>query len=134
MIGPEEIAMAYRPATQPWLVTKVFVNGPNLADNAAWRSAADADPAFGYPVPDGSGQLRSIPWNTGINQVSLRFSVDAASVLDQADLTVRGSGGTIATTGFTYDRATNTGTWTLGTIVTSDKLRLVLETPASVAR
>src|SRR5205814_4113802 len=89
-------------------VTKVFVNGTNLANNAAWRGAAGADATFGYPVSDGPTQLRSIPWTPGVKKVSVQFDQDVASVLDQADLSVRGSAGPIGTTAFAYDPTTKT--------------------------
>jgi hypothetical protein len=84
------------------------------------------DQTFGYPIPAGADQLRSLPWVNGINSVSLRFSQDVATEIAQGDLEVRGSGGTLTVTGFTYDAATKTATWTLGSPVTLDKLRLVL--------
>jgi hypothetical protein len=111
-------------------VQQVFVNGTSLTanttQNAAWRGASGADLTFGYPVPDGANQLRPIPWNAGVNKVSLRFTQDVASSLDQADLQVRGSGGVIPTTAYSYDAPTRTGTWTLGSTVAVDKLRFVL--------
>ena len=111
----------------PLQVTQVFVNGQNMTNNAAFRTAGGIDQTFGYPIPDGAGQLRPVPWLNGINAVSIRFSADVAGALDQADLSVRGTtAGPIATTGFTYDTATRTGTWTLAAPVTLDKLRLVL--------
>ena len=112
-------------------VAQVFVNGPSLTNeptrNAAWRAAAGADPTFGYPIPDGANQLRPIPWNAGVNQVSLRFVDVVGSSLDQYDLLVRGSVGAMSVTGFAYDPNTKTGTWTLGATVQLDKLRLVLD-------
>jgi uncharacterized delta-60 repeat protein len=113
-------------AVVPARVARVFVNGQNLMNNAAFRTAAGMDATFGYSIPDGEHQLRSFPWFNGINKVSLRFDRDVASSLDQADLVVRGSAGPIATTAFAYDAAARTGTWTLGSAVTLDKLRLVL--------
>jgi ELWxxDGT repeat protein len=107
-------------------VTQVFVNGPNLTNNNVWRVSAGADSAFGYPLADGAGQLRPIPWNNGINAVSIRFSTDVASSLSQADLSVRNSTGTLGTTGFAYDPATRTATWTLDSGITLGKLRLVI--------
>jgi hypothetical protein len=115
-------------------VTRVFVNGPGMtggtpgAGQTAFRTAAGADPVFGYPVPDGSGQLRSLPWTAGVAQVSLRFDRDVAGQIDQGDLSVRGV--TVANytfAGFAYDPATRTATWTLAATVTQDKLRLVLD-------
>jgi hypothetical protein len=126
MVSSEEIGLVH-PTGFPWTVTNVFVNGPKLADNAAWHAAAGADAAFGYPIPDGFRQLRPLPWNTGINSVSIRFNVDAGFVLDGTALIVRGSAGPIATNGFAYDNATRTGTWGLASVVMSDKLRVVLD-------
>jgi hypothetical protein len=108
-------------------VTQVFVNGPNLTSNAAFRTAAGAEVGFGYPIPGGAAQTRSIPWVSGVNAVSIRFSNDVTGILDQADLQVRGSAGTIATSTFSYDAPTKTGTWTFATPITNDKLRLVID-------
>jgi hypothetical protein len=126
-----DLAFVYQAGAAPTPhVTKVFVNGPNLTanttQNAAWRGAAGADLTFGYPIPDGANQLRPIPWNAGVNKVSIQFDQEVSSSLDQADLQVRGSGGVIATTAYSYDAPTKTGTWTLGSTVAVDKLRFVL--------
>src|SRR5437762_12908103 len=95
----------------PAAVTQVFVNGRNLSNNAAFRAAAGVDATFGYPVPDGPNQLRPIAWIQGVNQASIRFNIQVATVLDWGDLTVRGSFGTVPTTGFAYEPATYTGPW-----------------------
>jgi hypothetical protein len=126
-----DLAYVLPRAVTPAEVTQVFVNGPNLTanttQNAAWRGAAGADLTFGYPIPDGANQLRPIPWNAGVNKVSIQFDQDVSSVLDQGDLQVRASAGPAVTvTGFTYDAPTRTGTWTLSSTVLVDKLRLVL--------
>ena len=64
----------------------------------------------------------------GINAVSLRFTQDAATLLQQGDLVVRGvDTPTYTVTGFSYDAATKTGTWTLSTPITNDKVRLFLD-------
>ena len=112
--------------TQVANVTQVFVNGQNLTSNAAFRGAGGIDQTYGYPVPDGTNQLRPIPWLNGINAVSIRFSQDVGPSLAQGDLVINGSLGPIATNGFNYDAATRTGIWTLATPVTNDKLRLVV--------
>jgi subtilisin-like proprotein convertase family protein len=114
-------------------VTQVFVGGPGLsggtpnANQLAFRAAAGIDGTYGYPVPDGAAQLRPLPWFSGVKTVSLRFSSDVTGWLDAGDLHARGSRvGPLALSDFTYDPATRTGTWTLPTAVTADKLRLVL--------
>jgi hypothetical protein len=123
----EILNFRYRVLDAPTRVTGVFVNGPDLTNRVVWRLAAGADLAFGYPIPDRARQLRPVPWIHDVSKVSIRFDHDVASVLDQGDLQVRGPAGAIATTGFAYDAPTKTGTWTLGSPVTADKLRLVLD-------
>jgi hypothetical protein len=115
-------------------VTGVFVNAPGLTGGApnagqtAFRAAAGIDPAFGYPVADGPGQLRALPWASGVAQVSLRFDRDVAGRIDPGDLAVRGVAvANYAFAGFGYDPATRTATWTLAAPVTQDRLRLVLD-------
>jgi len=114
-------------------VTQVFVNGAGLtgqtsANGVAFRNLAGIDNTFGYPVPAGANQLKSIPWSNGVNKIALRFSTDVAAVLQQNDLAVRGvSTATYAISGFSYDAATKTGTWTLTNPIVNDKARLFLD-------
>jgi hypothetical protein len=116
----------------PARVTQVFVNGQGItgqttANGIAFRNLAGVDNTFGYPVP-GPNQLKSIPWSNGINKVSLRFDQDVAGKLDQGDLVVRGiNTANYAVSGFSYDAATKTGTWTLTTPITNDKVNLFLD-------
>ena len=107
-------------------VTQVYVNGPALAGgSAAFRAAAGVDPAFGYAVPGGATQTTPASWVGGIDAVSVRFDTDVRNFLSRGMLEVRGSGGDLPVSGFAYDDAARTGTWTLETPVTADKLRLV---------
>src|SRR5678815_1370048 len=75
-------------------VTRVFVNAVGLtsgspnAGQAAFRAAAGIDPTFGYPVPDGSAQLRSLPWSGGVAEISIRFDRDIDGRIDAGDLTL----------------------------------------------
>ena len=114
-------------------VTQVFVNGAGLtgqtcANGVAFRNLAGIDNTFGYPVPPAANQLKSIPWSNGVNKIALRFSTDVAAVLQQNDLAVRGvSTATYAISGFSYDAATKTGTWTLTNPIVNDKARLFLD-------
>jgi hypothetical protein len=108
-------------------VSQVFVNGPTLTNGAAaFKAAAGVDAAFGYAVPGGVVQTTPLSWVGGINSVSVRFTQDVAAALGQGDLVINGSAGAIPTTGFTYDAATRTGTWTFAA-VTRDKLRFLLD-------
>ena len=121
------------PAPRLAAVSQVFINGPGLtgqtsANRVAFRNLAGVDNTFGYAVPAGEDQLKSIPWNGGINQVSLRFTDDVAAALQQGDLVIRGvNTPTYTTTNFVYDPATRTGTWTLGGTIINDKVRLFLD-------
>jgi len=114
-------------------VTQVFVNGQGLtgqttANGVAFRTLAGIDNTYGYPVPGGSGQTKSIPWNNGVNQISLRFDHDVSDTLGRDDLVVRGvNRPSYAISGFSYDPATKTGTWTLAAPVVNDKVRLFLD-------
>jgi hypothetical protein len=109
-------------------VTGVYVAG------TAWSPAfrqhlADAgvgSAAFGYLVPDGFAQLDELPW-ANLNQVSVRFSIDV--VAHQEDLTVsdRNTGAFIQPTGFTYDPASHTATWTLPQSLRNDNYWIGLE-------
>ena len=114
-------------------VSQVFVNGQGMtgqssANGVAFRNLAGIDNTYGYPVPAGTAQTKSIPWSNGINKISLRFTQEVASQLQQADLVVRGStNATYAVSGFTYDAATKTGTWTLTNAIVNDKVRLFLD-------
>ena len=113
-------------------VTQVFVDGPglrtSLANNAqAFRTTAGIDLRFGYPVPAGVNQLRSIPWVGGVSSVAIRFDADVADEIRRADLTVRGiAAASHPTVEFFYDAATRTAAWLLGAVITNDKLRLLL--------
>jgi hypothetical protein len=111
---PAAVADAEPAATEAFggrpQVTRVFANGQCLTTNTAFRTAAGADPTFGYPVPDGTNQLRPMPWVNGINSVSIRFDQDATGVVDQGDLALRGSAGAIAVSAFNYEPTTKTAT------------------------
>jgi hypothetical protein len=86
-----------------------------------------AYPAKAYAIPTGTGiQLRSAPVG-GVNQITISFS-EAVSV-QQDDLILKrgaGSGATVAFTGFSYDAATFSATWTFATFHT-DQLLLTLK-------
>jgi len=131
-LTPAEVTRFYGSAA-PAKVSQVFVNGPGLtgqtnANGAAFRTLAGIDNTYGYPVPSGANQLKSIPWSGGVNQISLRFTEDVGSQLQQGDLVVRGvNSATYGISGFTYDPGTKTGTWTLTTPIVNDKVKLFLD-------
>ena len=112
-------------------VTQVFVNGTGLtgqttANGIAFRAAAGVDNTFGYPIPAGANQTKSIPWVNGVTSVGIRFDTDVAGKVDQGDLAIRGvNNATYTPTAFNYDAATKTAVWTIPQ-VTNDKIRLVL--------
>jgi len=110
----------------PPVVTQVYVSGSGWS--AAYKSFLQAqglgDATFGYAVPGGAAQLAVLPWGN-VNRVSVRFNTDVL-VLDQ-DLAVRGvRASAYAVSGFDYDDATHTATWTLAQPVVNDKIILDL--------
>ena len=59
---------------------------------------------------------------------AIRFTSDVQAQLQQGDLVVHGlNTANYPVTAFTYDPATRTGVWTLGTAVTNDKLMVILD-------
>ncbi|MCH8047033.1 MAG: lamin tail domain-containing protein, partial [Planctomycetes bacterium] len=78
-----------------------------------------------FSIPAGGEQLQVLPW-VGINQISIRFSEPVEVSAD--DLRVAGAGVfEYAVSGFDYEQATQTATWTLAQPIAADKLRLELE-------
>jgi len=130
-----DLAYVYSPATSTPVaqIQQVFVNGPNLTgqtstNGVAFRTMAGIDNTYGYAVPAGANQTKSIPWNGGIDRVALRFTSDVATQLQQGDLVIRGiNTATYTTTAFSYDPTTKTGMWTLSAPITNDKIRLFLD-------
>jgi hypothetical protein len=117
----------------PTNVSQVFVNGGGItgqtsANGTAFRTLAGIDNVYGYPVPAGANQTKSIPWSNGVDKVSLRFTTDVAAVLQKDDLVIRGANlANYPTSAFAYEPATKTGTWTLSTTIVNDKIRLFLD-------
>lgn len=117
-------------------VTQVYVGGPQLIGaasvaNLVFRNAAGVT-AFGYPVPSGDGQIRTLPWTGGITHVAIRFDRDVAGVIERDDLRVRGlNAGSYAAVDFGYDAPARTGLWTLGSAIVNDKVRIELEDDAA---
>lgn len=111
--GGEVQSMTATPPT----VQAVFV------DSTVWTSAFRTYlGGTGYPVPAGSAQLKSLPWNN-VNRVKVRFSEDV--VVGQHDMLLAGTGmPSYAIGGFGYDPATFTATWTLSASIPADKLLL----------
>ena len=115
-------------------VTQVFVNGPGLtggspsADQEAFRAQAGIDPAFGYAVPAGPDQTRSVPWIGGVDSFSIRFDANMTGRIEAGDLRIPGVDQTQFTpTAFSYDAGTRTATWRLPSPVVNAKLRLFLD-------
>ena len=81
--------------------------------------------AGGFSVT-AAGQLKTLPW-TNVNTVSLRFTENV--LVQQGDLAVRGVRvPAYAVSGFAYDPATFTATWTLAApVAPGDKLLLDLD-------
>jgi hypothetical protein len=104
---------AQRFGRRPPRVDQVFLNGTawEPAFKEVLRAQGLGHTVYGYAVPTGAGQFDVLPWNN-INQISIRFGehVLAADLrLSTASLT----GVDLPVSGFVYDDATHTVTWTL---------------------
>jgi VCBS repeat-containing protein len=79
---------------------------------------------LGHVVPAGAGQLTDLPW-TNVDQIVVRFNEHVS--VQQADLLVHGvNNATYAISGFSYNPATFTATWTLEDPLPADKVRIQL--------
>src|SRR5207247_378861 len=117
-------------------------SGPTVqavfVDSSAWVSsfrsylASHSLGDSGYKVPDGTNQLKDLPW-LNLNQVKVRFSENVT--VAQNDLLLAGARTpSYVTSAFAYDATTFTATWTLPSSLLPDKLLLQLpDTITSVA-
>ena len=101
--------------------TSAFLNGVKLAGEGN---------GIGYEIPAGASQAKTLPW-PNINQVEIVFS--EAVTVTQASLALSGLGGTYATTGFSYNATTFTGTWTLAHAIGTDRLNINLASTGAAA-
>jgi hypothetical protein len=119
------------PLPTPVQVTRVYVNGPGLTGQTSlrgFRKLAGIDDVYGYAVPAGTDQLKSIPWTGGIDRIAIRFDQDVRGSLQQGDLVVRGiNRAEYPISDFHYDPVAGTAVWTLSAPVTNDRLTLVLD-------
>jgi len=105
--------------TTPPTVAAVYVRGSTwLAPFTTFLGTAGLGD-MGYALPVGAAQLATLPW-TNVNTLIVRFSEDVA--VQQSDLALWGvNTPEAALTGFDYDSATFTATWTLAANLTADK-------------
>jgi hypothetical protein len=114
-------------APRPLAVAQVYASGSTWGP--AFRNAAGSGP-FGYPIGGGATQLAVLPWGS-VNQISIAFSDDAQA--DAGDLEVRGVNvADYPVTGYAYNAAARTGTWTLGRSIEADKIYIDLDGGARV--
>jgi hypothetical protein len=111
-------------------VTNVYVAG------SAWAPAFKrlmegrgfGHAAHGYAVAAGPDQLDALPW-TNVDRITLTFNRDVR--VDRNDLSVRGVNvADYPVSGFTYNPATKTATWTLGRPLGRDRVTLTLDADA----
>jgi hypothetical protein len=125
--GEYDFAVAGRVTGVPAAVEQAFVNGTTWnPDFRAYLQDQDAgSDEFGFALPTpAAGQTPPLPW-ANLNQLSLRFNTDVP--IEAGDLSVRGvSVNDYPTTGFAYDPARRTATWTLGDVLRNDRLTLTL--------
>lgn len=92
------------------------------------------DPRYrlGYHIAAGHDATQNLPWDN-LNRVSLKFSGDVRDRLSAASLSVAGvAGEPYAVADFTYDEASQIGTWTLAVPLTADRVTISLTGEASV--
>jgi VCBS repeat-containing protein len=79
---------------------------------------------LGYAIPAGGAQFADLPW-INVDQIVVRFNEHVN--VQQADLVVHGvNNASYASTGFAYDPATFTATWTLEDALPADKVLIQL--------
>jgi streptogramin lyase len=108
-------------------------------DGSAWSStylaalhAAGDGNGTGYSIPVGStAQSAPLPW-TNVNQIQISFNEEVN--IQQSSLTLSGvNQASYAFSGFTYNTATRTATWTLSGPINNDKLSLDLHSTGPFA-
>jgi fibronectin type 3 domain-containing protein len=106
-------------------VAEVMVRGTSWTPAMLARLGSDGLGSGGYRVPIEAGpNFAPLPW-TGINQIMVRFTEGVT--VAQNDLVLAGVNVTsYPFTGFTYDPATFTATWTRTQSIAADKLRLTV--------
>ncbi len=96
----------------PPAVAAIYLDG--MAWSGAFRqSLADAmlgDAAWGWSVAASTDQARAAPW-TSVDQIHVRFTDDV--VVAEAHLNISNAAANVIVSGFSYDAATFTATWTL---------------------
>jgi fibronectin type 3 domain-containing protein len=78
----------------------------------------------GFALPPGGAALAApLPWS-GLNQVRVHFDKDVP--VARGDLVISGGGTTYPVTGFDYNPATHTATWTIGAAMANNRLSVQL--------
>jgi hypothetical protein len=101
-------------------VAAVYVSGSAWAQSFKNYLASHdfGHSTYGFAVATGAEQLNELPW-TNINRISATFTEDVS--VSEFDLLVVGVDvPNYEVTGFTYDPATLTGTWSLGQALAPD--------------
>jgi hypothetical protein len=127
-LQPSQFLFAQGTTNSPH-VTQVYVSGSTWTDafKQYLQAQGQGSGQYGYAIP-ATAQLATLPW-ANLDRVSVTFDQDVTA--HQADLAVRGvTVPNYAVTGYTYDAATKTGTWTLGQPLRNDKVLLDLNADA----
>jgi len=111
--------------TDPPTVVDVLVAGTGWDQGFLDFLEAEGLGSGGYALPVGStAQLGTLPW---VNVDRVRIAFSEGVTIEQGDLAVLGvSAAQYGFSGFAYDPATFTATWTLAAPVEADKLLLAL--------
>lgn len=79
---------------------------------------------WSFSVPAGANQLLTVPW-AGVNRIAVQFNEFVW--IGSGQMTLQGRNTPVySVSGFSFNTATNTATWTLATPITNDKLRIIL--------
>jgi hypothetical protein len=109
-------------------VSAAYVAGSQWSQSfkAALAAQGLGSATYGFALP--AAPAAPLPW-VNVNQVSIAFDRDVT--VDQTDLVVTGTRGTLPTTTFAYNGTTHTATWTFPAALTADRVTLTL--PAATA-
>ena len=118
-VPSSEVHATVVPAPQ---VTQVMVAGTSWSAAVQTYLSSNSLGDGGYAIPTGSSQLRDLPW-TNLNEILVQFSQPVN--VTSSDLTLNGVNvPSYAISGFSYNSATNTATWTTAQNLKDDKINV----------
>jgi hypothetical protein len=118
-------AQATTTAVVPPQVVDVVVDGSDWSGSfLSYLASLNAANVGGYSISTGSSQLKTLPW-TNLNQIDIVFSQNVN--VQESSLQLLGVNvPSYSFSGFSYNAATDTATWTLTQPIAADKLLIDL--------